>query len=296
MISNCGSDERGNYHGGLAGDQTGKEWRIRSWYDRPWDCVLRHPDPTIRSAIASDAKDAAENDCIGYDQYDRLSFWKYLQMVNFVVKDIKNKCEADCSSGVCAIVKAIGFKKNVLELKEISERLVTWEMREAFQKHGFLVLTDKKYLSSQEYLLPGDILLNDKKHVCINLDQGSKAKAETTKSAAEAFVTRLYLLVLGRAPDKGGLNAWIDVLVSGRERGSEIAHGFFFSEEYLKKKVTDEEYVDTLYHTMLNRTPDSAGFQAWLGALKREDRERVFLGFANSSEFIKLCNQSGIIP
>lgn len=34
-ISNSGSDENGAYRGGQAGDQTGKEWRMRSWYNRP---------------------------------------------------------------------------------------------------------------------------------------------------------------------------------------------------------------------------------------------------------------------
>ena len=41
MISNSGSDENGKYSGGQAGDQTGKEWQIRSWYNRPWNYVLR---------------------------------------------------------------------------------------------------------------------------------------------------------------------------------------------------------------------------------------------------------------
>lgn len=44
MISNCGHDERGKYSGGKAGDQTGTEWQVINWYNRPWKCVLRHPD------------------------------------------------------------------------------------------------------------------------------------------------------------------------------------------------------------------------------------------------------------
>ena len=43
-ISNSGSDENGAYSGGQAGDQTGKEWRMRDWYNRPWTCVLRYPE------------------------------------------------------------------------------------------------------------------------------------------------------------------------------------------------------------------------------------------------------------
>ena len=43
MISNCGHDENNRYSGGKAGDQTGTEWRVINWYNRPWKCVLRHP-------------------------------------------------------------------------------------------------------------------------------------------------------------------------------------------------------------------------------------------------------------
>ena len=47
MISNCGHDENNRYSGGKAGDQTGTEWRVINWYNRPWKCVLRHPDLTV---------------------------------------------------------------------------------------------------------------------------------------------------------------------------------------------------------------------------------------------------------
>ena len=59
MISNCGHDERGKYSGGKAGDQTGTEWQVINWYNRPWKCVLRHPDAATRKLIAQMAKAAA---------------------------------------------------------------------------------------------------------------------------------------------------------------------------------------------------------------------------------------------
>ena len=58
MISNCGHDERGKYSGGKAGDQTGTEWQVINWYNRPWKCVLRHPDAATRKLIAQMAKAA----------------------------------------------------------------------------------------------------------------------------------------------------------------------------------------------------------------------------------------------
>ncbi len=43
-ISNCSGDEKKRLKGGKAGDQTKTEWCIRTWYNRPWTCVLRHPN------------------------------------------------------------------------------------------------------------------------------------------------------------------------------------------------------------------------------------------------------------
>ena len=75
MISNSGSDENGKYHGGKAGDQTGNEWRIRTWYNRPWNCVLRHPNPDVRNLLSEMSIEAANNDMIGYDQWQRYTYW-----------------------------------------------------------------------------------------------------------------------------------------------------------------------------------------------------------------------------
>ena len=60
MISNSGHDERGKYSGGQAGDQTGTEWQLINWYNRPWDTVFHYPDVRVRQLIAELAIEAAE--------------------------------------------------------------------------------------------------------------------------------------------------------------------------------------------------------------------------------------------
>lgn len=184
-ISNCGKDENGRYIGGAAGDQTGKEWHVIPWYNRPWNCILRHPNAEVRKMIADMAKASANNNNIGYDQGQRLTYWEQLKNAGYKPENIKTKCEADCSSGVCSIVKAVGYRKNIKKLQDISIT-TTHYMRDMFKKAGFEVLTDSKYLTSDAYLLPGDILLNDKYHTATNLTKGSKAKVETTKPSTSA--------------------------------------------------------------------------------------------------------------
>lgn len=194
MISNCGHDENNRYRGGKAGDQTGTEWRVINWYNRPWKCVLRHPDAKVRKMIASMAKAAAVNNKIGYDQSERYTFWEHLKASNYDPAQITIACEADCSSGVAAIVKGAGYRLGNEKMKNVSIYLYTGNMRAGLKAAGFEVLTDSKYLTSDAYLLEGDILLNDNAHVAVNLTDGAKSSGTgasnttTVKSNAKVDV------------------------------------------------------------------------------------------------------------
>ncbi len=182
MISNCGHDENGRYSGGKAGDQTGTEWQVINWYSRPWKCVLRHPNAKVRAMIASMAKAAAVNNKIGYCQSHRGTFWTNLADSNFDPAQITVACEADCSSGVAAIVKGAGYRLGIDALKKVSTACYTGNLRAALKAAGFEVLTESKYLTSDAYLFAGDILLNDNAHVATNLTTGSKASGTSAPS------------------------------------------------------------------------------------------------------------------
>lgn len=177
MISNCGHDESNKYKKGKAGDQTGGEWAVIGWYNRPWKCVLRHPDVAVRKKIAELATAAAKNNLIGYDQNERYTFWEHLKESDYNPAKITVACEADCSSGVAAIVKAAGYILNQNKLKTVSIYCYTGNLRAALKAAGFEVLAESRFLTSDAYLLEGDILLNDSAHTAINLTDGSKVGA-----------------------------------------------------------------------------------------------------------------------
>lgn len=170
-ISNSGSDEHGNYKGGAAGDNTGREWYIRDWYNRPWNCVLRHPDPAVRACIADLATKAANNNRIGYDQYQRDTYWKELQKVGYDPSKITVACEADCSAGVIANIKAAGHLLGHKELQDIT-CTYTGNIRSGLKAAGFACLTDSKYINGSSYLVAGDILLNDAHHTATAVTNG----------------------------------------------------------------------------------------------------------------------------
>ena len=182
-ISNSGSDEHGNYKGGAAGDNTGKEWQIRDWYNRPWNCVLRHPDPEVRACLADLATKAANNNKIGYDQYQRDTYWKELQKAGYDPSKITTACESDCSAGVIANIKAAGYILGKPELQNIT-CTYTGNMRAGLKAAGFACLTDSKYLTSSAYLVAGDVLLNDKHHTATAVTNGiSSGNGDITASA-----------------------------------------------------------------------------------------------------------------
>ena len=103
-------------------------------------------------------------------------------------------CEADCSAGVCANVTAAGY---LLGIKALQNHTGTYtgNMRSALTKAGFQLLTDSKYLNSGEYLLPGDILLNDGHHTATNATLGSKVKGDwkpTSTTPTPVSSTKYY--------------------------------------------------------------------------------------------------------
>ena len=186
-ISNSGHDERGKYHEGKAGDQTGGEWSIINWYNRPWNYVFRYPDQKTRELIAELSIQAANNNNIGYDQWERETYWSQLKKVGYRPSKITIPCEADCSAGVIANIKAAGYLLGNKKLQNLAASY-TGDMRQGLKQAGFQVLTDSKYLKSSAYLMPGDILLYENHHTATNLGIGSKVKYNTESSQSQIVV------------------------------------------------------------------------------------------------------------
>lgn len=176
-ISNSGSDENKTYHGGKAGDQTGHEWELKKWYNRPWTHVFRWngSDTRVPRTLAELGIKAALNNKIGYDQYQRTTYWTQLQKVGYDPSKIETACEEDCSAGVAANVKACGYLLGIKALQNVSSSMSSRSTVSNLKNAGFTVLTDSKYLSSGKYLQPGDILLYVNHHVAMNITKGANA-------------------------------------------------------------------------------------------------------------------------
>lgn len=110
-----------------------------------------------------------------------------------------------------------------------------------------------------------------------------------------AFVTRMYSVCLGRSAREDERAFWVERLLNRTTSGSELAGGFFLSEEFINKRLSNQNYVTLLYRTLFDREPDTAGRNTWVNLLDRgESRSAVLNGFTNSVEFDRLCKRFGI--
>lgn len=173
-IGQASRDERGKYSAGRAGDQDGQEVAIRTWYNRPWNKVLRAKNPDVAEKIARAMEDACRNDNIGYDQYERTTLYDLCKANGWNIKAVNRPCETDCSALVAVCVNAAGVR--------VSGSIYTGNESTALLKTGeFELLEAPKYLLTDDYLKRGDILLYEFHHTAIALENGSKSNVQNHK-------------------------------------------------------------------------------------------------------------------
>jgi len=114
-------------------------------------------------------------------------------------------------------------------------------------------------------------------------------------SQQEAFIERFYQNILSRNADDEGMNTWLNIIQN--ESATKVALGFFKSQEFINKKLSNEEFVDILYQTLFDREADIAGKNRWLQQLNDgTSKDKVMYGFFNAQEFTNLANSFGVIP
>ena len=168
-------DENGNATHGRAGDQTGKEVAVETYYSHPkgW-YMLRAKDIGTAKKIAQAMREGCSNDNIGYSQSDRYGVITYLKTYGRIAK-ISVKTNADCSSLVRACCIQAGIQ--VGDFNTASEVAVL-EKTGAFHKAVAVTPSTK--------LQEGDILVTRSKgHTVIVTEADSKPtpKPETKPQA-----------------------------------------------------------------------------------------------------------------
>lgn len=192
-IAHASLDERGKIKGGAAGDQ-GKEVCVRTWYNKPWNCVLRINNEKVRKQFANNMIDLANASYAGYDQNQRNTLLTQAKKVDFDFTKIKTKCECDCSSAITicllgAIYKVLGkeaYEKAYKVLVVDGNCATTSTLRGRLNKLDMItVYTSSTYIAGTSKAVYGDIYLKEGSHVVCYIDDGNKVDTSTSKTPAK---------------------------------------------------------------------------------------------------------------
>lgn len=172
-IGHASIDERGKAKSGSVGDQTGKEVCTRTWYNKGWNVLLRPKSATVAEKMAKACEAGCANSKIGYDQNQRNTLRTQAKAAGWNLAKITKACETDCSAFMTVCAEAAGV--NVSSCYTSGNAPTTSTMKAKFKATGaFEVLTASKYLTGDEYLKRGDILVREGSHTVMVLSNGSK--------------------------------------------------------------------------------------------------------------------------
>ena len=132
-------------------------------------------------------------------------------------------------------------------------------------------------------------------------DEVTKLNLDTTNvdpDKLDAYVKNLYLKILGRQYDEGGLEYWKEQIMAGTTYDASTAArvGFFESPEYQGMNKTSEQFVTDCYHAFLDREPEPDGLSYWMNKLDSGEYSKqkvIDLGFGHSEEFKGILRDCG---
>lgn len=166
IIAHASIDENNRAKGGKAGDQTGKEVCTRTWYNKPWGCVIRFTDVKMANKVADCMEMAAKNNHIGYDQNQRNSLLTQARKYNYDVSKVNVDCETDCSALVSVACMYAGISESTLTLN--GNCATTRTLRNILKATGEVdIYTTPAYTAKTDRLKRGDILLKEGSHVAV---------------------------------------------------------------------------------------------------------------------------------
>lgn len=170
------NNDSGRNGNAKAGNQTGKELCIRTFYKKPWQYLLRCKDSNIAENMAKACESIVQNKNVGYDQLQRNSLNAVLKSVNYDYTKINQLCECDCSSLMAVCCQCAGVNIPYSN----GNAPTTSTMVNVYQKTGlFDVLTDG--INEEYNLKRGDILVKPGSHTVMVLDNGSGAPLHIAK-------------------------------------------------------------------------------------------------------------------
>lgn len=101
---------------------------------------------------------------------------------------------------------------------------------------------------------------------------GGVFKFDRGEQVNRSQVTEIYVATFGRAPDTAGLAYWVGQVGNKHLTVNQVAQSFFDQPETTAKYpqgTSNSAFITTIYQNVLNRNPDQAGLNYWVGELDR---------------------------
>jgi hypothetical protein len=147
--------EKGTING-AAGNQTGKELKVREYYDFGQTLYFRFNNSTDAWYMGTIAERLAKNLKIGYSQADRASLYQQAKKTGWQSKKITEPCNCDCSQLVAVAFNCV-FEEDILGKDTYTGNL---SYKLANSKKGMVNKVGKSYKP-----MCGDIVWKPDKHV-----------------------------------------------------------------------------------------------------------------------------------
>lgn len=152
---------------------------------------------------------------------------------------------------------------------------------------------------SWEYVLSGFVNSTEFGNLCdrYQIARGTMQEDGSTvyRAGVREFVQRLYTKALNREGETEGVEDWTNRINMGIMSAEDVAKDFFSAEEFQNRELRDEEYVEVLYQTFMDRGSDAVGKADWVNRLQDGmTREQVLEGFSRSVEFTQILQDYGL--
>lgn len=156
--------------------------------------------------------------------------------------------------------------------------------------------------TSRETVANGFIFSQEWADTCATygIRSGCDIKSKVTITPTDrtyGFVERLYVKAFNRDFDAEGREYWANLLSNYSITGEQAGANFFLSKEMEDYHLSNEEFVNRLYATFMDREGEEDGVKYWVGVLAGgASRESVVYGFTRSPEFTEKCVVARILP
>ena len=124
QLAQASIDENGNIMGGKVGDQTGYEIHTRSYYNYPWNCVLRYPEAAKPAEKVLDKKGYKKGQkTIGVLAFKQLIILAKAKKLITQGVNNDNKFGAGTEKAVNILLKKWGYKQTGIAGENFIKRL-----------------------------------------------------------------------------------------------------------------------------------------------------------------------------